>query len=82
MSNLRWRWVFRRDEIQDFLRIIRVCWERGVPGEPGGGYSAKFSVALDRHLFRWFAHDGKTDWRLTVFEVRLHYCRSYAGIFG
>lgn len=82
MSNLRMRWVFRRDEIQRFFRIARVLWERGEPGKPGGGYSAKFSVALDPALVRWPARDASTDWRFTLFGVRLHYCRSYGGVFA
>lgn len=81
MTNLRMRWLFRRDEIQRFYRICRVCWERGTPGQPGGGYSAKLSAAWDWRLFRLPKSDAGSDWRFTLFGIRLHYCRSYGGRF-
>lgn len=81
MSNLRIRWVFRRDEIQRFFRIARVLWENGRPGFPGG-YSAKLSLAWDWRLFRLPKRDADTDWRFTAFGLRLHYCRSYGGVFA
>lgn len=82
MSDLRCKWVFRRDEIQGFFRLLRVMWERGTPGKPGGGYSAKFSVALSPTLFSFIERDAITDWRITVLGIRLHYCRSYGGRFA
>jgi hypothetical protein len=48
--NMRVKWVFRCDTIQGIFRIARVMWEHGEPGKPGGGYSAKFAVALDPRL--------------------------------
>lgn len=81
MTNLRMKWILRRDEIQRFHRICRVCWERGRPGFPGGGYSAKLSVAWDWRLFRLPKSDAGSDWRFTIFGIRLHYCRSYGGVF-
>lgn len=77
--NLRNKWVFRQDGIQRFFRIARVMWERGEVG--CGGYSAKLSVALDNSFWRGVERDAKTDWRFTLLGVRLHYCRSYGGIF-
>lgn len=79
---MRFKWVFRRDEIQRFFRIARICWERGEPGKPGGGYSAKFSIALTPRIFRWIERDATTDWRVTILGIRLHYSRSYGGIFA
>ncbi len=78
---MRVKWIFRRDTIQGFIRILRVTWERGQPGRPGGGYSAKFTVALDPALFSFIERDSATDWRFTLLGLRLHYCRSYGGIF-
>lgn len=80
MMNLRVKRVLRVDEIQRHIRLFRVMWERGEPGKPGGGYSAKLSVALTPSLLHWGC-DSKTDWLLTVLGLRLHYCRSYGGIF-
>jgi hypothetical protein len=79
--NMRVKWVFRCDTIQGFFRLARVMWEHGEPGKPGGGYSAKFAVALDPRLFRPIASDADSDWRFTLFGIRLHYCRSYGGLF-
>ena len=78
--NLRLKTVFRRDEIQRHFRLFRVLWERGEVGAPGGGYSAKLSVALTPVLWN-FSRDTH-DWRVTVLGVRIGYTRSYGGIFA
>jgi hypothetical protein len=78
--NPRLRWVFRRDEIQRHFRIARIVWERGVPGLPGGGYSAKLSIALTPRLFLWERDEGHV-WLLVLFGLRVGYTRSYGGIF-
>lgn len=80
--NLRMKWIFRRDTIQGFWRIVRIMWERGEPGQPGGGYSAKLTLAADPRLFRPWRRDARTDWRLTLAGLRVHYCRSYGGTFA
>ena len=82
MANLRVKWIFCRDEIQYLYRIVRIMWERGQPGRPGGGYSAKFTVALRPALFSRIERDSRTDWRVTILGIRLHYCRSYGGVFA
>lgn len=71
---LRVKGVFRFDEIQRHLRLFRVMWERGVVGD-GHGYSAKLAVGFRPKLFHW------DDGRLTIFGLRIHYCRSYGGTF-
>jgi hypothetical protein len=79
LHHLKFRWIFRIDEIQRFLRIARIVWQRGTVGD-GHGYSAKFSVALRTKPLELVRRDATTDWRVTLFFVRLHYCRSYGGI--
>lgn len=52
--DFRWRWVGRIDWISKRCRIMRFIWERGEVGKPGGGYSAKLSIAIRLLLFRPF----------------------------
>lgn len=78
---MRIKWVMRVDTIQRFFRVCRVMWERGVVGD-GEGYSAKFSVAISPHVFSPIRRDAKHDWRVTILGVRLHYARSYGGVFA
>lgn len=59
------------------LRLGRLVWCRGVPGLPGGGYSAKFSWALTPRLLSW--RRGWHEWHLVFAGLRLHYRRSYGG---
>lgn len=73
MKNLRFKFVGRFDEIQRHLRLFRIMWERGTPGVDG--YSAKLAVGLQPKIFHW------DDGRLTLFGLRVHYCRSYGGVF-
>lgn len=77
---MRFKRVMMYDGIQGLFRLFRVMWERGAVGD-GVGYSAKLSVALMPKLFGW-AREGRGSWFLTLFGIRLHYDRSYAGIFG
>lgn len=75
MKNLRFKSVMRFDEIQNHLRLFRIMWERGTPGS-GGGYSVKLAVGLMPKIF--YREDG----RIVVLGLRVHYCRSYGGIFA
>lgn len=80
MSNLRFKSVMRLDTIQRHFRLFRVMWERGEVGF-GKGYSVKLAIGLRAKLFG-FCRDAKTDFILTVCGVRVHYSRSYGGIFA
>lgn len=77
-KRFRVKWVGRWDSDAKFLRLFRFVWRRGTPGLPGGGYSAKFSVALRPRVFQWCREWH--EWSLTICGVRLHYLRSYGGI--
>lgn len=79
-NNLRIKKVMRLDTIQRHFRLFRIMWERGKVGD-GNGYSAKLSVGLEPQISRWERQAG-TDWLVTVVGVRVHYCRSYGGIFA
>lgn len=81
VTSPRIQWVFRKDTIQGFWRVLRVCWERGAGPGTGRGYSAKLSFAIERRLFYGIRSEGSTDWIVTVLGVRVHYCRSYGGRF-
>lgn len=72
--------VFRWSNHQRMFRLFRVCWTRGTVGVPGGGYSAKLTVALAPRLFR-FGDPWCDGWSLTLLGIRIHYIRSYGGIF-
>lgn len=74
------RAICRIDGIQGFYRLFRIVWVRGTVGD-GNGYSAKLSVALDSKILGW-NKDADTDWCITFLGIRLHYCRSYGGIFA
>lgn len=75
MRNLRLKRVFRYDGSQKLVRLFRVMWERGTVGD-GKGYSAKLAIGLRPSLFHY------DDGRLTIFGLRVHYARSYGGIFA
>ncbi len=75
MRNLRLKRVFRYDDRQKHMRLFRLMWERGTVGD-GKGYSAKLAVGLLPKLFHY------DDGRLTIFGLRIHYARSYGGIFA
>lgn len=78
---MRFKSILRYDEIQRHFRLFRLLWERGEVGKPGGGYSAKLSVAVEPKLFRF--EKGVTHvWLLTLLGVRVGYARSYGGIFA
>lgn len=80
VSNLRFKRVMRFDEIQKHLRLFRIMWERGVVGD-GNGYSVKLAIGLRPRLFE-FIREQKTDVLVTIAGLRVHYSRSYGGIFG
>lgn len=78
---MTFRFILRRDEIQRIIRIARITWQKGVVGFGAGGYSAKLSIAASARLFAW-SHESRTDYEVTLFGIRVHYCRSYGGIFA
>ena len=75
MKNLRFKRVMRFDEIQHHFRLFRVMWEVGTVGD-GKGYSAKLAVGMMPKLFH------REGGRLTILGLRVHYCRSFGGIFA
>lgn len=79
MTNLRFKTVFRHDEIQGHYRLFRIMWEKGEPGKPGGGHSNMVSVAMQPKLFKWDAEGGH--WLLIILGLRIHRKRSYGGVF-
>ncbi|NTG07231.1 hypothetical protein [Rhizobium rhizogenes] len=79
--SLRFKSVLRFDEIQNHLRLFRLMWERGRPGVPGGGYSAKLAIGLRPRLFHREREYGKA-FLFTILGLRIHYSRSYGGIYG
>lgn len=79
--SLRFKSVLRFDEIQRHLRLFRLMWERGTPGVPGGGYSAKLAIGLRPRLFEREREYGKA-FLFTILGLRIHYSRSYGGIFA
>lgn len=75
----RIRWIGRRDPSARLLRLLRVVWHRGQVGA-GVGYSAKFSVGLQPRVFGWRRNGYE---RIVVIAgIRLHYARSYGGIYA
>lgn len=79
--SLRFKSVMRFDEIQNHFRLFRLMWERGTPGVPGGGYSAKLAIGLRPRFFHREREYGKA-FLLTILGLRVHYSRSYGGIFA
>ncbi|GMB80530.1 hypothetical protein NN6n1_13120 [Shinella zoogloeoides] len=79
--SLRLKRVMRFDEIQKHLRLFRLMWERGTPGISGGGYSAKLAIGLRPRLFEREREYGKA-FLFTILGLRVHYSRSYGGIFA
>lgn len=72
------KWVGRYDRDNHVLRLTRWTWTRGEVGN--GGYSAKLTIGLRRTAFMWQREFG--GWLLTILGVRLHYCRSFGGLFA
>jgi hypothetical protein len=70
----------RVDGIQRHVRLFRLMWERGGVGD-GHGHSTKLAVGLRPRLFE-LVRDTRTDILVTLLGLRVHYCRSYGGIFG
>ncbi|ANL84656.1 hypothetical protein AMC81_CH01875 [Rhizobium phaseoli] len=79
--SLRFKSVLRFDEIQNHLRLFRLMWERGRPGVPGGGYAAKLAIGLRPRLFHREREYGKA-FLITILGLRVHYSRSYGGIYA
>lgn len=71
------------------LCLTRIRWERGTPGIPGGGYSAKLSLSLQFMPRDWVLG---IKWKpelwgfiaslflLPCLSLRVHLKRSYGGI--
>jgi mono/diheme cytochrome c family protein len=59
------------------LRLGRYVYAKGTPGVPGGGYTAKLSLALTPRLFRIERDYG--EFGITLFGVRIHHLKSYGG---
>ena len=70
--------VFRYSPSERTYRIARLVWHRGTVGD-GAGYSNKLSLSLWPRLFRW--QRGSDGWTVVLFGVRVHYARSYGGVF-
>lgn len=70
--------VLRTDPNAMLFRLFRWTWNRGQVGD-GKGYSCKLSVALAPRLFGFRReHEG---WILTMLGIRVHFAKSYGGIF-
>jgi hypothetical protein len=71
--------VMRYDPAAKLFRVARLIWNRGNVGD-GQGYSNKLSVALTPRIFRFKRESF--GWIATLAGIRIHYCRSYGGIFA
>lgn len=69
----------RYDDDMRMVRLGRIVWQRGAVGD-GNGYSAKVSLALWPKLFR--LERGFHEVSVTVLGVRLHFAKSYGGVFA
>lgn len=79
--SMRLRLFWRYDPTMCMVRLGRIVWQNSVAGElvGQGGYSCKLSLALRPALFSFYRdYDG---WRLTLAGLRLHFKRSYGGVF-
>ena len=69
--------VLRYDPSNRLLRLARLMWQRGSVGN--GGYSAKLSVGLRPALFAF--HRDWDGWRIIVAGIRVHFQKSFGGVF-
>lgn len=80
MNKLRFKPVLRIDHGGQLLfRICRIMWQQGKGYGGNGSYSAKLSLAIGRRPFS-FRRD-LYEWDVCLLWVRIHYLRSYGGIF-
>lgn len=75
--------VLRSDPNARVFRLFRMMWETGSVGFDPDAYSAKLSIGLRP---RWFDLDrrdyhGSPFFILTLLGVRVHFARSYGGIY-
>lgn len=80
MNNLRFSPVFTYSHYEKKLRLFRIAWERGIPGD-GEGYSNGWSISL---IWKWpgfFAMHTPHNWRVTILGLSIHYLKSYGGRF-
>lgn len=76
---MAFKFIGRYSPPERLLRLARFVWQTGKVGD-GSGYSSKFTLGLRPALFGFRREwDG---WLLTVCGLRLHYQRSYGGIFA
>ena len=78
-SNLRFKAVLRYQPNYTCYRLCRLMWERGKVGD-GNGYSVKLSLALRPVLLSYSV--TKIEWAIELLGFRIHYQRSYGGIYG
>ena len=76
---MKFKRIMRWDSREKKLRLFRIIWNRGEVGD-GKGFSACFSVALVRKLFK-FDTTIYDQVRVVIFGLSLHYMRSYGGKF-
>jgi hypothetical protein len=75
---MRIRSIFRHEPCARIYRLFSVTRNIGTVGD-GTGYSEQFTVGLRPQRFSFFREHG--GWILTICGVRIHYKRSYGGIF-
>ena len=79
-KNFRMKWVGRYDEIQGHLRLFRIMWETGTPGDGKAGHSNMISVAVQRKLLSLNVRPGSAC--IIILGIRVHRKISYGGIFA
>ena len=75
---------FRRDDEGGMNRLGRLMWDRtaDLPGESIQGSPMSFKISLAwLHRSRWSIVTEPDGWIVSVAWIRVHYCRSYGGIF-
>jgi hypothetical protein len=79
MNNFRVKYVGTLSRAERHIRLFRVMWERGRVGD-GRGYSVKLAIGL---VPRMFTYDRGVlgEVTLSIAGLRVHYRRSYGGIF-
>lgn len=70
--------VFRRDG--RLIRLCRVVWNRGTVGD-GRGYSCKLSLGLSPYMFYYANGREIHSLMLIVCGIRVHFQKSFGGIF-
>jgi hypothetical protein len=82
-GHYRWflKWVGTWSPREKMLRVCRFVYRGGprgsLPGQPGGGYTAKLSLALRPSLFSF--KRSRHEWEATLLGVRIHHQKSFGG---